>query len=512
MKLLIVDDERSTREGLRDTVDWQEANITDVCCARNAFEALQIMRSTPADILLMDIRMPGMDGLELSTQLLQEYPDIRIILLSAYADFTYARTAMTLGINEYLVKPVDIGTLLTAVIKACNEIAMQRLSSAGGGTPRDSIDRWLLRQGDIPAAFSPVSEVRCVLLLLEGGESMPTPFLTAHLRSELEHVFLNALGVYGIVCAFVPDTVNQLGFIMQEPPEAQRKACFQTLSGALKACEALPAMQEMTLSCSIGNSRPLSQAHCALKEAQDAIAMRFFLGRHVIIRREQISAYSYESPRHPECIQQPLNKAILARDAQACLELIRPLFRQYQFASVQEIPIVKEYCQLLLLQLFRHLESKHINRLFCMQEGTQLDTLDMWCAHIETCYHAFLDLLSQRGPSQSRHLVGAVKDYVSAHYLEPISLTTAGDALGRNPNYLGHLFLREEGISFPEYVSLCRVEQAKKLLGNTSLASYEIAQRSGFTNYRYFTQVFKKLTNLSPTQWRIRLLQCKKNI
>ena len=122
MKLLIVDDEVQIRNGLKDTIDWHSIGINSVLTARNGIEALQIFNNETPDIVLTDIRMPGMDGLELSVQIKTVLPDTKIYLISGYSDFNYAKQAISIGVEDYFVKPVDINVLMSKIQSSVNDI------------------------------------------------------------------------------------------------------------------------------------------------------------------------------------------------------------------------------------------------------------------------------------------------------------------------------------------------------------------------------------------------------
>ncbi|WP_039788050.1 response regulator, partial [Paenibacillus riograndensis] len=122
LKMLIVDDEPIICKGLRLTIDWAALGIEVIGEAYDGEEALQVMANTEVDFLLSDIRMEGMDGLQLAEQVGQRYPEVRMVIISGYEDFDYARQAMRLGVNDYLLKPVNVDELTGVVGKLADEI------------------------------------------------------------------------------------------------------------------------------------------------------------------------------------------------------------------------------------------------------------------------------------------------------------------------------------------------------------------------------------------------------
>jgi two-component system, response regulator YesN len=129
IKLMIVDDESIIRKGIRTSIDWGALQVEIVGEAQNGKQALELVQQWMPDIVLTDIRMPQMDGLEFAQQLKQQYPYIKIIILSGYDDFNYARKALTIGVTDYLMKPVGADELTTLISKIGDEITKKKNSN-----------------------------------------------------------------------------------------------------------------------------------------------------------------------------------------------------------------------------------------------------------------------------------------------------------------------------------------------------------------------------------------------
>ena len=125
-RIVIVDDEAIVRDAIRCSIPWDKYQIEPVFCAANAPEALEYLNTHEAELVLTDIRMPVIDGLKLVEMLRARFAEMDFIIISGYADFEYARQAMRFGARDYLLKPVDTGTLLSAVLKARDEWELQR--------------------------------------------------------------------------------------------------------------------------------------------------------------------------------------------------------------------------------------------------------------------------------------------------------------------------------------------------------------------------------------------------
>lgn len=132
LKLLIVDDEPIICEGLRFTIDWESLGIHVVGVAYDGEEALRMIESEEINLLLTDIRMEGMDGLKLTEQLNQRFPDIRVIVISGYESFDYARQALRMNVSDYLLKPVEIDELIAIVSKVVEGIRRDTVNGSAG--------------------------------------------------------------------------------------------------------------------------------------------------------------------------------------------------------------------------------------------------------------------------------------------------------------------------------------------------------------------------------------------
>ena len=155
MKLLIVDDEDEIREGLAELIDWNSVSISMVLSAKGWMEAIKIAKKEVPDILLSDIKMPGMDGLELCELIKSINPRVKIILLSGYSDFSYARRAISIGVKEYFLKPVNIELLLQKTSELVKEVLCeQTLASLNNHEIRGKRDQFLTKVFHTPKGWS----------------------------------------------------------------------------------------------------------------------------------------------------------------------------------------------------------------------------------------------------------------------------------------------------------------------------------------------------------------------
>lgn len=511
MRLLIVDDEATIRDGLSKTIDWASIGIEYVDCAKNGIEALKYVKQSAPDILLTDIRLPGMDGLELAECVTRLYPKTRILLLSGYADFSYAKQAISIGVDEYLVKPVNVNDLIKKI-----QIIVEEITHNIPDAPVKSFPATMINILRTPG----LSKEELSHLIVSAGYRWKHPWLLAGIAELFisesdaanQRLPLNAEDICPVlsdtlhtetICVPMGET-NQILLFANLPgdtkpaiPENEISDFYDVISQKYN-CQFTLAFSEVFLALSF---------YPAYQSAKNTLLYRFFIGNGVTLFPRQFSGKKYETPISPEKIQKELIQAIRSANAEICLNLIQPLFRSYRFCDISDIETIKDYCLQLVTILSAEAgrgESTENNllRLGYIQYAEHFTTVEEYIHQVTVFYHNILAILKQSQSSKSYWIVKRSKEFMIQNYSLPLSVEQIAEQVERSPSYLCHIFNSVEGIPITEYLNKLRIEKAKELLCNTSMMSYEIAEQVGFNNYRYFTQVFKKYAGTSPTAFR----------
>lgn len=519
MKILIVDDEYNIREGLRDTIDWTALGFATVMTAKNGIEALQIISKMVPDILLTDIRMPGMDGLELASQVSSLFPEIKIILLSGYTDFSYAKQAISIGVEEYFIKPVNIEELLSKI----EEISKERKNKAASKShSTETVGRI---ESLIHTDFS-TEKIKDILTSLKMKWRMP--YLLAGIveiskpaESDIEKEKTVIFESSFLQAVFFPGEKRESVFFYSD---TENKYCF--FLNVLRSNECLEIAGELSRTITTLSDRydiiitaALSDAFSSLhfcqayQDAKRTFEHQFFIGKGVLLTSSQFRHKVFETPLHPDSIKNLLVEAIRIADIKQCLHIMQPLFQSYRFAGIEDIPVICAYCFELVTILSSEISKNakdnvkdNILKMGYIVHAEKFTTLEEFIQQVSFFYCDIMDILKISQISKSKWIVEKAKDYMAASYQKVMTVEEIAQHVDRNPNYLCHIFNSIEGVSITEYLNQLRIEKAKKLLKTTSLMSYEIAEKVGFVNYRYFTQIFKKYTGLSPTGYRNSLL------
>lgn len=519
MILLIVDDETNIREGLS-AVDWHSIGMTNVLCAKNGLEAQRIIDTSLPDIVLTDIRMPGMDGLELADYINQVYPDIKTILISGYSDFDYAKKAISIGVEDYLLKPVNIDGLLNkvgSIIKEKKEkhIINKQLDQKqcqidsviysiieDQQKPQTNIDAALINYGvDWSSDY-----IACISFEItsKNYDSLSTVYFN-DIKKNIIHGFTS----YEKSCIQFSNPIiqNELSVFLNFSSTAQSKALAEDISKITVQLEPISNKYSVFITISISKIYGKHDFRRAYLDARDTLKHKFFLGQGIIIFSARMNREQEVTPKSYASIESKLKIALDTLDINQCLAILRSLFRDYYFSSPQYISEIKENFYKLVKLLSNRIHGKVSSdkNFLCMgylPYADKFETLDEYIKHVEMLYCEMIDILKVNKPSKSTWIIEKAKEYIHENYHMELSVDDVAIYVERNPNYFSHLFAQIEGVPFTEYLNQYRVSLAKNLLVNSSLMSYEVADKVGFNNYRYFTQVFKKMTGMSPTQYR----------
>lgn len=501
-RVFIVDDEPFIVEGLYDIIDWAEAGLEIVGNASNGQKALEALQETSVDILLTDISMPVMNGLDLIRHARVRHPDLKVIVLSGFDEFTYLKEGMMLGIENYLLKPINIkelkATLLNTVEKL-NSFKETRLVQAYNKQilKDNTLQRWLTHQ------------------------MAPTEFYE---RADL-------LGI-NLDCSFMAVSIIRI--------ESDAAEVFETLSQRVEAYDWLTSFYDMDgdivllatmndvdrgrielkdmlrliqvdlhehlLRITVGSVEHLldhtGESYASAKKAQeyfwvypelymiDVSELEFHAG-HPKVDFSLIDWSSYA-------------KLIVGKDQENLRLQIQNDFKRIQALpgitpqDFQDIAFEMVIHFKMELKAIRHTEDQDVYNQAFQQIRSSVTLDDLEKAILEVAEMTVGLLISDvRSP-----IVQQVLKYIHESYADELSLKMLGAHYHIHPVYLGQLFHKEINESFTEYINRYRIEKAKELLKTTTLKVHVIAKDVGYWEVGYFYKQFKKYVGISPTDYR----------
>jgi two-component system response regulator YesN len=502
-KVFLTDDEPFILDGLRDALDWSSFELEIVGTAENGQSALEKLREMRADILITDISMPVMNGLELIREARSIYRDLHVIILSGFNDFDYLKQGMRLGIENYLLKPINLNEL-----KATLEGIIEKLDSRIKGSQdwlqedigvlRDNIvNRWL--RGEIgPGELHERAEMLGLDLDKEWiqvalGEGS---FHKEALRLELHR--LAERDGFGIPFT---DRDGTAGVVMfPEHPEHGEKIVRELLDLLQSA---LPGED---IRISIGDVvSGEEQAGHSYEQAKKAMEFAFIHPKLELLEYVSLANQLLSADKSLSLDWSDYAKLLAAKETDRMHAKI-----DEDFARLAEAPgMTPARLQNAALELILHLKLelgaiKKTTETELIREDTArrvmgAETLSAMTAIVKEIGEIAVDSLVSDTKSP---VIGQILAKIHENCAEELSLKSLSAKYNIHPVYLGRLFQKETGDSFSEYLNRFRIERAKELLGNPALKVNEIARMVGYWEMGYFYKQFKKHVGVSPTEYK----------
>jgi len=506
-KVLVVDDEPTIREGLRTLVDWEALGYRVVDTGVNGRDALLKYERHRPDLIIIDIKMPGIGGLEAIERLRSRDKHLHMLILSGYAEFDYARRAMAHRIDGYMLKPVDEDELIDYLRRlklTLDREAAERVRAAGW-TP-EMVVRSLL-SGTPPAALAEpasyagldgcsweavVIRPRCrqpdADMLEEGGRRL------ASALSSADRICYTAEGDLGLLVA---------GGLAGR---AQRDALLRAIGDALAG----PETEFIAASGGpVDSWTDIPQSHA---RAAEALRRSFFLEPGRIhpadaVLRESVAGQTAEPPDLSDLADR-LAIAVDVANERTIGEWIREAGSRL-LASGADEEAVKASCGQLVTAVAARLEARRPGTVDGLM---QLGLVELYKAgHFTQLLKRMNELMtafarqSEQGGTETQ--VKKMIDIIHRHYDRSLKLETIAGLLGYSSAYLGKLFKHKTGENFNTYLDKVRIEEAKKLLAR-GMKVYEVAERVGYANVDYFHGKFRKYVGMSPAAYRKRAGEC----
>ena len=518
IKVLLVDDDSLLIEGLRELVMWSELDMEVVGWAYDGQSALEIAACKDPDIIIADIAMPVMSGLEFGRRVKELLPEVLLIFLSAHEDFNYARQALEMRANDYLVKPVNYRELTEKLKEYTIRVTERRNREKqiknskkhlrdellrlwmNGEIEEASVDSLLKENGSFINSF----DARVAVIEFDDIELK----LNKYSESEREKILHNARKVIyesleriGIHYYFKTDK-GHIALII----EKDDSFLFETLREII---EDIKETEGISVTVGIGERvKSWDKVHESYAQAQKALSIKMFSGKGRLISYDP-SELKREEKKDSDIkkILEQLFEAIRDYNYEELHNQLEQLF--YLIKGTKDKDTVYQTVFHLVSSLNEFLHS--FNEDFFELLGLELQDLNVihkfeTIEDVKNWVGSLLDriskILNEKRQSRKSVIIENIQKYVSDHIEENITLKEIADYFAISPNYLGFLFKEETGENFSNYLSRMRMYKVGELLNDPSLKVYEIADRLGYKNMTYFNAKFKEYFNTSPRDYR----------
>ncbi|WP_320930973.1 response regulator [Hungatella sp.] len=532
LKVFLVEDESVIREGFRDKIPWEQYGFQLVGEAGDGEMALPMIRKLKPDLLITDIKMPFMDGLSLSEIVKEEFPKIKIIIISGYDDFEYARQAIKAGVDQYLLKPITRTTLRGVLLEMKEKIEQGMEQKDYQAQYQDEVqefEQFSLRrffekilEGKLSvkeiyeeaAAQSLQLTASCYNLLLfsiyEKAEVSSRESRERLIRKQEEvfHYFLRHPQY--ILFRF---NVSCYGVLIKSEQSQMEELTENSLAHLKKVCA--PEEDHLEWYVAVGTEvERLSMLPQCYKDANHYFAYRFIKpGLHVLSETTLSDCLAGQGEKNigtvdfmqmdPEIIRDFLARGEdkeIHDFVESYLYNIQNALKSRMFRSYVILNIrfaVVAFLESIGADQAEYLEE--IEHAVQMIRSEDSEIFEYFAGMLETA----MGIRDRINSYQGGKMLKKALDYIDDHYdCDTLSLNLVAENIGMSASYLSAIFSQNMQKTFVEYVTEKRIEKAKKLLKQTDKNSGEIAKEVGYKDSHYFSFVFKKLQGCSPREYR----------
>ena len=537
IKVFLVEDEMVIRRGIKNSIDWEKEGYIFCGEASDGELAYPMIIKEKPDILITDIRMPFMDGLELCKLVKKELPNIKILILSGYDEFDYAKEAIRLGVTEYLLKPISSGKLLEALNGVSESIRREKEDKdlvrkymeemrentehekqkffeqmiAGNLSMADALETGKKYEMNLSAGMYNLLLFRFTLGKenRKSGELLgEAEYAIEKLTERLEYVFEFQRGVEG------------WAFLLMADNEEQMSERVKELSKDLE--EIMKNYSTIAYFGGIGQPvARLRELEESFREAERALAARFTMELNRIISVEDIRmAQNVDTLDDIEITSfgeiektRTMLEKFLNNGAEDEID-------EFVDVYINELP--EENLKSVLMRQYIIMDAYIVMMSFCEKiEGIEgemqaqseelknsmktIQTLEEIKNYIRMLLKKIIRVRDTISGRRYSDIIEIAKDQIRKTYMsDEISLNTIAAEVGMSPSYFSSIFSKEMGKTFVEYLTEIRMDRAKELLMCSSMKTSEIGYEVGYKDPHYFSYIFKKTQNCTPKEFRAR--------
>ena len=531
-RILLVDAEILVRDAIRENIDWESMDCELVGDCENGQQAADFVKTHPVDIVLTDILMPYMDGMELSKFLHDNYPDVVIVIFSGFGEFEYAKKAIQYGVSEYLLKPVTAMELTGVINKMKEKVDQLRREKNKMNKLTENSEKYrknvqVIRSKNMEALVNCTTDVsKSIQRLAEMGIDISAISYRVALfdidlysgmyeldTEKQQESALMAFVLYNISDEIVTreeagfayqEGNNRVGILFQEKwsrnfTEKTREICREIQE---KTKEVMGFDVSMGIGKWVKKPEELVQSH---NMAQDTLQYRYLLGGNLLIDMEEKHPVQEISIDEPLSVLKEALKTgqedLVFQTLVSIEDLIRNALMQKSRACMylqQVIRTMDNACE----DVSADMEQIREGRDELIREITDQKFFGEACEVVARHTKRVISILSAMNTSSSERQARLAIDYIQKNYMVPdLSLNSICSYLNISTSYFSTIFKEETGETFTEVLIRTRMEKAKELLENTTMKNYEIAEKVGFSDPHYFGISFKKMTGYTPTEY-----------
>lgn len=531
IRVVIADDEEKICWLMQEIIEWDRLGAELIGMVGDGLKALELVCSQRPDVLITDIRMPELDGLELIERVAQNSPETSIIVISGYQQFEYARTAIRFGVRDYLLKPLNAQELNHALEKIGEQKNARIAQRSEQSQLHSELERLrdrerqelllsLLQGDDITQNIKELN-ARYHLSLQDGVyrgmavkvdiayqrvEDVSAGFVLEHIQ-DLARTILSPVSCEALYA--IEGETNTLLMLLNRREELDSSELYTKLYLAWN--QYVRSFDCYTLSVGLSDVFPAEHMADAMTQAKDLLEARILCGSNRLITVQRSTNGIAERFSVNEKTMFELQNSVSLLQIESSKEIIRSTFSALQENVREDYHVYWELANRMVRVIVKAFESVAPE----METTERMENVEYFHLYLSNVSNALemgeclafaaerlLKRYQQKKQQQDSQPIRAAKEYVSTHLSEALTLSEIAAHAGLSSAYFSVLFKQSTGENLKDYITACRMERAKKLLRTTNDTVFAVAQQVGYTDKRYFSQQFEKNVGLKPAKYR----------
>ncbi|MBX7409379.1 response regulator transcription factor [Clostridium chauvoei] len=491
IKVLIVDDEYYSRKGLKCIIPWEKMKCKVLGEASNAYEAINIAKEIKPDIIITDINMPEINGIEMAKNIKEILPNTKFIVITGYDDFQYARGAVKINALDFILKPIQVSEFTEAINNAVSLIEKERINNSL------SIEKQILRivRGQSPIEiidnyFNLLDSIRIVLINNDSYEYFNNnnkDYLNTRISYIVKEWIRNNISSYYI---FEPHA-NRIGIIITTSENVDFKELIKRIIEELDGVITISITQEES---------PLELREL-YKRAKNLYEKCFYEGYGKVLKEQEKKELTIDHLKFDELVNEIVDN-ILNADIKKAEKSINYLFKIFSYKMIKKSKIIKVVLELVLRVKQGFIElgisSQALEAIELENDYNQMIDLKK---DLETFIVVAVENIREyRGTLEDSSIKRAIK-FINNNFNKNISLKVVASSVYLNESYLSRELKQTLGMGFSEYIRKLRIEKAMELLKKGFSVS-SVAKEVGYSDYRQFSTNFKKYTGDVPSNYK----------
>ena len=526
-RLVVIDDIRSVVEMITTKIPWADYGIEVVGKARDGEEGFAVISEVRPDIVLTDIRMPKLDGLDMTERILQILPDCKVIILSGYTDFEYARKAVRLGAMDFIKKPFTVQEIIEVTLKAKEawleleqkKVSLEQLKrQVKASLPvlrqeylnmilqfpaseEKMLEQWRFLELDIPPqdltvitveideyqhkySDKPVQEIELIRFSLQN-------ILEETVREHAEGTLFRETSRRFLIIIHTADRAEAMRIA---------EAC----------CAHIARYTKFTVSVGVGcPAHRITELPESYRQAKAALSYHFYTGGNAVFHYDAVAEKQTARPTYSFQLEESLVFALQSGNREMVLETVNKLAAQLTESRPypepeQAVGIFMVWASVIYRTLLESLDSEQLalieERIREIRSSSDLSLHQLTASLIELSEEGCRLMLNER-QNESQKVIRKAVEYIQTHLGDDLSIDKCAKVVNLSGGYFANLFKKEIGTTFNQYVTQERLERAKKLLIQ-NVPVQDIASELGYEHRRYFSDVFKKHTGMTPSEFK----------